>query len=371
MQSSAGKIPEAGPLRGGPQAMARRPQGQGGLGLRLVREAEDGRPQAGLQQLAGGGYTGREVVEEIAPVVLMRRQWSQPQGGLGDDAQGAFGAGDELHQIRARGGRRRGGRGQQPAGIGQAQPLHPLLDLPVEGGLLPRGAGGDPAPHGGVLEGLREVAKGEAGGVQLALQLGAGDPCRHCRRSGLPVDAHDPGHLSQVQSEYWPFASGLDAAHDRRAATEGDNGDALAGRQLHHGRHLLLSPRPHHHVGGVGHLALPDAHQVLVPLPQAAHGPVRALRRDASIAHDAGEGRQHRRRQPRRPQLHPLQRVEASAGVRGAEARLDVRPEPLRVRQMVDLALFAPAPPLGRHPVLVRASNLSALHAAVHFLQVL
>ena len=50
------------------------------------------------------------------------------------------------------------------------------------------------------------------------------------------------------------------------------------------------------------------------------------------------------RRQPVRPQPDALQQVETAGGLRGAQAGADVRPEPLRVRQVVGFVFVAPTP---------------------------
>ena len=93
---------------------------------------------------------------------------------LGDDAERALGPDEELREVRPD-----GRRGAPPAdvhdlavGEHDGEAAHDVLDLAVAVGVLARAAAGQPPADGGELEGLGEVADGQAGGARRGLELG-------------------------------------------------------------------------------------------------------------------------------------------------------------------------------------------------------
>ena len=95
-----------------------------------------------------------------------RRSWAVGRGwtrrrGLGDDAERAFAAHEELGQVRARGGTGAPALGADDTPVGQhdLQPDHHVLDLPVARRVLPRATTSQPAPDGGEVHGLGPVAE--------------------------------------------------------------------------------------------------------------------------------------------------------------------------------------------------------------------
>ena len=143
--------------------------------LRGVEQPAVGRVQARLGDRAGRGDAAGVVVEVHRAPALPARPVLQPHPGLGDHAEGALGA--EEQPV----GGGPGARAGQPAGLADpgrgddAQRLDQVVDVGVEGGEVPAGPGGEPAAEGGELEGLREVAQGQAVRAQLVFQVRAED----------------------------------------------------------------------------------------------------------------------------------------------------------------------------------------------------
>src|SRR4029079_500885 len=113
-----------------------------------------------LLELAERLDAQREVLKRPALVLAGLRQWTYRRRDLGDDAQDALGADDQLAQRgrRARGARERldldGSRGRRGA-----QPHSELVDPAVPGRGLAGRPGGREAADGRVLPGLRQVAQ--------------------------------------------------------------------------------------------------------------------------------------------------------------------------------------------------------------------
>src|SRR5690606_27142619 len=131
-------------------------------GLGLVGQAKDGGPGSVLGEPAQGG--GALVEGGEAPALVDAGLGDGPDAhrDRGDDAEGPLGAEDELAQVGSRGGARCAAGVQDALGGGEGEGEDHLVEAAVSGGGLSAGAGGGEAADGGPLEGLGEVAEGEA-----------------------------------------------------------------------------------------------------------------------------------------------------------------------------------------------------------------
>ena len=151
------------------------------------------RVEPGLRDRPRRGDRGRPVVERHRRRDLPARAVLQPHPRLGDDAERALRA--EEQPVRGRAGTGSGqpprlahpGRGDDPQRFGQ------VVDVGVERGEVPAGAGGQPAAEAGEREGLREVPQRQVVRAQLVLD-------RRPERPGLdprgPADPVDLEHRS-------------------------------------------------------------------------------------------------------------------------------------------------------------------------------
>ena len=167
----------------------------------------------------------------------------QPHPGLGDDAEGAFGAEEEA--VRGRAGAGGGqpprlgdpGRGHHPHGLDE------VVDVRVQRGVVAAGAGGQPAAEGGELEALREVAQGQAVPRRRSCSSSAGPRAPAWMRAARLVvsssstrsrptgPATDAGVVTSAV---------LDAADDGAAAAVRDHGDRVGARPVEQVHHLGL-----------------------------------------------------------------------------------------------------------------------------------
>ncbi len=174
-------------------------EGPGRLGG--VVEAEDGRGGPATEDAPAGVEAGRERGEPEGPPTLAGRERVDPEPSLGDDAEGALAADEQLGQVGA-GGRTRGvAAGPHHPAVGQhhLEPDDHVLDLPVPVGVLARAAAGQPAPDGREVHRLGPVPQGELvvppqAGLDVGPE-GTGPQVGHQRgRIDVP-DAGQPAHV--------------------------------------------------------------------------------------------------------------------------------------------------------------------------------
>ena len=178
--------------------------------------------------------------------------------------------------ISIRSGRGTGAGARQPPALpGAARGDRPhrldqVVDVGVEGGEVAAGPGRDPAAQGRVLEGLREVAQGEAVLAQLLLEPrpgGAGLDPRRERESASTSSTRSRRRRSSETTGRSPSRR-LDAADDAGAAAEGIDRGALGLGPAEHRLDLRLVARKRDEVGRVLELAPEAAHHVAVGLAE-------------------------------------------------------------------------------------------------------
>ncbi len=162
--------------------------------------------------------------------------WAQPD--RGDHAERALAADEHLGEV---GSDRRPGRstGADHRAVGQhdLETDDHVLDLAVAGAVLAGAAAGHPAPDGGDVEALREVADGEAVlRWQLAFEIGP-------ERAGQHLD--DAAHVASTDTmpcsrevEHHPTEQRARSAAHAAAATGRRDRHACAWHRPQHGRHL-------------------------------------------------------------------------------------------------------------------------------------
>ena len=283
----------------------------------------------------------------------MDRAGLEPDPRLGDHAEDPLGA--DQHAVGARAGARAG----QPAALpgpargDRAHGLDQVVDVRVERREVPAGAGGDPAAERRELERLREVPQRQPMLAELVLEPRARRPGLDARGPRHGIDLEHAVERAQVERDSTRVAVAhgrLDTANHARPAAVRDRGRARVRAPFEHGLALALVARERDHVRRVVEAAAEGAHDVAVGLAVGVRGALVQLGR-------ADLGERGRRLEPRRRQLHVLERYRAlDLGVAEAEVRADRGRglEHMLVRRL--LVLEAPAPELasargrgGRH----------------------
>ena len=140
----------------------------------------------------------------------------------------------------------------------RAQAFDEIVDVRIEGGEMPAGAGGDPAAQSRELEALRVMPDGEAVRLQRRLDRGAANASLNARGAARRVDLEHPVQAAHVEADRpgeGVADRGLDAAHDRGAGAEGYDGDVRAGRPVEHGGDIGLVLRQSDVVRRIGEVA--------------------------------------------------------------------------------------------------------------------
>ncbi len=209
----------------------------------------------------------------------------------GDHAEGALGAEEELAQVGAGGGGGGAAEVEHPGGGDDPQAAHHLVEAPVPGGVLARGAGGREAADGGVAEALRVVAEFPAALGEQFLGGRAGEAGAEDGLAGGLVQVEQPVEAAQVERDDGSEAAalGVEAADDAGAAAERDDGDAVFGAHREDGGDLLLAAGQHDRVGRVLRLAAAAAQQVGGGLAAGAREAVGVGGADVGLADGRGE----------------------------------------------------------------------------------
>ena len=197
------------------------------------REAEEGEAGPGLHELPDGIQALSPARERPGLHPLLLGERSGAQDDVGQEAETALGAQDELAEVRA-GGRCRVGRHVQGPGRGLQGPTRvQLLDPPDAEALQARSARRDPAADGGQLPGLRLVTDGQAPGRQLGGKVRAGDPGAN---GGEPAALVHPAHRVQPREVHGDEGvrarAGADPADDAGAAAVRDQAGSLLARDV-------------------------------------------------------------------------------------------------------------------------------------------
>ncbi len=187
----------------------------------------------------------------------------------------------------------------------------------------------DPAAEGRELEALRVVPDGEPVRLQRRLDRGPADPALDASGAARRVDLEHAVEMAQIEADRAGVAVAhmrLDAADDRGAAAERNDGDLRLARPIEHGGDVDFALRQGHEVGRVGEVAREGAHRFRIGLAVRVQKPfVRLLRQDAC---ERG-GRRDARRAER----------DVGCSRRRREAGLDAETGGDKVEQMLTLSV--------------------------------
>ena len=131
-------------------------------------------------------------------------------------------------------------------------------------------AGGDPAAKRRELEALRIVAKREAMGFQRHLDRRAADAALDARGAARGVHFQHAIEVAHVEADRAGEVLAdrrLDAADDRRAGAERNDGDSPGPRPVEQGGDVGFARGQSHEVGRVGEVAGEGAHGLGKDLP--------------------------------------------------------------------------------------------------------
>ena len=193
--------------------------------------------------------TSLEVLRHPGLVAAHARLRSHPHGDVGDHPERPLGTDDQFAQGGTGGGVRRLQRAQVAGRRQQAHRADHGVEAPVAAGGLPGGAGGGEAADRRVLEGLREVAEGQALAAQRRLRLRPAQAGAEAgaERAAVDLDLTQRPEVEADQPCVNP-AQGLDAADDAGAAAERHDGDPGAGADLEDASQRLRIGRHHDRV---------------------------------------------------------------------------------------------------------------------------
>ena len=142
---------------------------------------------------------------------------------------------------------------------------------------MPAGTRRDPAPEGRELEALRVVTGREAMGLQCGLDRGTAHAGSDARGTAGPVDLNDTVETTQIEADGGRVAIAdhrFNAADDRGAAAEGDDGDIRSARPLHHGGHIHLVRGNGDEIRRVGEVALKGTNSLGIGLSISVQAPL-------------------------------------------------------------------------------------------------
>ena len=212
----------------------------------------------GLLEQGHGGDAGGQVLEGADEADGLLGGGDELEGQLGDDAEGALGADDEVEQGVAGGGLGDGGAHLDDLAGGQDHGHGP--DIVAGGAILDgphaAGVGGDvAAQRGKLLTGI--------GGIQQALLQGVLSQVVE-QHAGLDPDDKVVGIIFQDLlhahgAQHHTAGDGGAGAHQAGASAAAGHGDVVVIADLHDGGDLFGAQ---HINGDVGHLGAVDGHLV-------------------------------------------------------------------------------------------------------------
>ncbi len=290
---------------------------QGDSRLLLVREPADVRQQPRTDVLGQGSQrlaAGVERRKQPRGIPLGGGAASDPERCLGDDAERALAADDNVEQARAR---RRGRAAPSEHELAsrrrEPQAEHDVVDAAVARRRLTGGARGDVAAERRLLVALGVVPERQAVRLEGPLDVGAAQPRLEGRETGILIDVEQLIHPSQVDGDHageraLPAAGGPHAAHDARATTEGHDRDALGAAHLEEPLHLPRVSRLDDGVGRLRPVATPQPPQVGVALAPCMLDPPPVIGVHEGVADDVTQRGQLRVAEGDRGQQDLLER---------------------------------------------------------------
>ena len=190
-----------------------------------------------LRDRAHGARRGEEIRKAEHGVAAEARPPLQPHPGLGDHAERAFGADHHAVGAGACAGAGQAAGLHRARGGDRAQAFDEIVDVGVERGEMAAGARRDPAAQRRELEALRIVPDGEAVRFQRRLDRRSPDAALDSRRPARLVDLEHPVQAAHIEAHRAGIGAAdrrLDAADDRGAGAERNNGDLGAARPVEH-----------------------------------------------------------------------------------------------------------------------------------------
>ena len=164
--------------------------------------------------------------------------------------------------------------------------LHEIVDMRVVGGVMPSGAGHDPATQGGELERLRKMAQRVPVRLQLRLQGRAQNARLDARRARRFIDLQYPVQPRQIDRHDAVVALGwIHAVDHGRSSSVGDRRVPVVGAPFENGGDLRLAAWVGDEVRGVAKVALESAQLVGVGASVGMGGAVVLV-----VGADRGEG---------------------------------------------------------------------------------
>ena len=225
---------------------------------------------------------------------------------LGDDAEGALRADQQLAQVGA-GGRFRCAAQIHRAHRGDhAQPANHVVEPAVARRVLAGRSGRREAADGGVLEALREMPEREAVFAEQAFGVRPGDPGPENGLAGHLVEGDQPVEAAQIKRHHGAelAADRIEPADHAGAAAERDHGDAVLGAVAQDRGDGVVVAGQQHGVGRVLDAGVLAPQQVEGGLAAGAQQPIAVGGAAVLGADDPGQRVLIRLGQRRRAQLH-------------------------------------------------------------------
>jgi len=177
-------------------------------------------PPAGVEPVGEGA-------EPEGPLLGVGGHRVDAEPSLGDDAEGALAAHEELVEVGTggRAGTVAAGADDRAVGQDDLQADDHVLDLAVAVGVLAGPAAGQPSAHGGEVHRLGPVAERHVVVVaQPGLHVGTEGAGAQVGHQGGGVDMADPGQAAEVEDD--PAVEGDGGAADTAAPGRGGHRDA-------------------------------------------------------------------------------------------------------------------------------------------------
>ena len=216
----------------------------GELGLGGIENAQIGRPELGLDDLAhrlAASAPRREGHAGRGPAFRARLQ-AQPA--FADDAKRAFGTQHQAIGTRAGAASRQTARLEPASWREHSRRFDEVVDVGVVGGVVAAGARGHPAADGGPRKALRKVAQRQALRLQGRFQVWAQHSRLNAHGAGDVVHFEHGVHVVEIDGDHRRgIVRRIDAPDHRRAAAVGHDGVAFAVAPGQRGLELVFVAR--------------------------------------------------------------------------------------------------------------------------------
>ena len=233
----------------------------------------------------------REVRERPRFVAGGCRRGVHAHTDAGDDAEYAFGADQQLAEVRARRGLRRPAQVEDAGGCHRAQAANHVVEPAVSRRVLPRRPGRGESADRRELEALWEVPERETEFAEQAFGLRARDARAQFGLAGDLVERVQLVQPAQVERYHGLelAAQRIESTHDAGAAAERDDGDAALPAHAEDLGHVFFVGGQEHRVRCVLDSGIPSAQQVERGLAACTEQPCVVV--DAAVfgADDLGE----------------------------------------------------------------------------------